>query len=156
MSATIRDRINVALKEAMKSQEKLRVSTLRLVNAAIKDRVIQNRGDGKGEDIGDAEILDILARMIKQRDESRQIYEQAGRVELAEVEREEIVVIREFMPRQLSEEEIRAALTGIIAELGATGLKDMGRVMAALKERNAGTLDVAKAGMVAKDLLKKI
>jgi len=154
MSATLRDRINAGLKDAMKSQSKARVSTLRLINAAIKDRVIQNRGDGKGEDLGEAEILDILARMIKQREESRQIYEQAGRIELAETERDEIAIIREFMPRQLTEDEIRQAVADIIAELGAAGLKDMGRVMAALKERHAGSLDVAKAGAVAKELLK--
>jgi uncharacterized protein YqeY len=154
MSATIRERINAGLKEAMKSQDKARISTLRLINAAIKDRIIQNRGDGKGEELGDAEVLDILARMIKQREESRQLYEQAGRVELAESEGEEIGIIREFMPRQLSEQEIREAIAAVIGELGATGLKDMGRVMATLKERHAGALDVAKAGAIAKEMLK--
>ncbi|WP_137392392.1 GatB/YqeY domain-containing protein [Rhodoligotrophos defluvii] len=154
MSATIRERVNEGLKAAMKSQDKRRISTLRLINAAVKDRIIHNRGAGKGDELDDAELLDILARMIKQREESQQVYEQAGRLELAEQEREEIAVIREFMPRQLSEAEVQTAVDGIIAELGASGLKDMGRVMAELKSRHAGALDVAKAGAIAKEKLK--
>ncbi|WP_342641708.1 GatB/YqeY domain-containing protein [Rhodoligotrophos ferricapiens] len=154
MSATIREKVNEGLKAAMRSQDKRRISTLRLINAAVKDRIIQNRGAGKGDDIDDAEVLDILGRMIKQREESQQVYEQAGRLELAEQEREEIEIIREFMPRQLSEAEIRAAVDAIIAELGASGLKDMGRVMGELKARHAGALDVGKAGAIAKEKLK--
>ncbi|MGF7159844.1 hypothetical protein FHS85_001463 [Rhodoligotrophos appendicifer] len=153
MSETIKDQVNETLKTAMKAQDKLRVSTLRLINAAVKDRMIQNRGDGKGE-VDDAQVLEILARMIKQREESVTMYEQAGRAELAEQERGEIAIIREFMPKPLSDGEARAAVEAAIAELGAAGLKDMGRVMAVLKERHAGALDMGKAGAIAKERLK--
>ena len=149
MTVSVRDEINVALKGAMKAQEKRRTATLRLMNAAIKDRLIQNRSAGKGDEVEDAEVLEILAKMIKQRRESADTYEGAGRLELAEQEREEITIIEEFLPKQLGEEEMRAAVEAVIAELGAEGLKDMGRTMGALKERYAGQMDFGKAsGMV--------
>ncbi len=149
MTTSVRDEINVALKDAMKAQEKRRTATLRLMNAAIKDRMIQNRTAGKGDEVEDAEILEILAKMIKQRRESADTYESAGRLELAEQEREEITIIEEFLPKQLGEDEMKTAVETVIAELGAEGLKDMGRTMGALKERYAGQMDFGKAsGMV--------
>ena len=122
---TMRDTINAAFKDAMKSQDKRRVATLRLINAAIKDRDIAARSTSDGG-VGDAEILEILAKMIKQRRESVQTYEEAGRVELAEQEREEITIIEEFLPQQLSEGEMSAAVDATLAKLECQGLKDMG------------------------------
>jgi len=149
MTTSVRDEINVALKDAMKAQEKRRTAALRLMNAAIKDRMIQNRTAGKGDEVEDAEILEILAKMIKQRRESADTYESAGRLELAEQEREEITIIEEFLPKQLGEDEMKTVVETVIAELGAEGLKDMGRTMGALKERYAGQMDFGKAsGMV--------
>ncbi|MGD9828304.1 MAG: GatB/YqeY domain-containing protein [Hyphomicrobiaceae bacterium] len=149
----MRERINDALKSAMKAQNKRRMSTLRLVTAAIKDRDIAARSSGK-ERITDGEILDVLAKMIKQRRESVETYEGAGRLELAEQEKEEITIIEEFLPRQLSEAETRAAVEAVMAEIGAQGLKDMGRTMAALKERFQGQMDFTKASALVKDALK--
>ncbi|MCB1549837.1 MAG: GatB/YqeY domain-containing protein [Hyphomicrobiaceae bacterium] len=149
----MRERINDALKSAMKAQNKRRMSTLRLVTAAIKDRDIAARSSGK-ERITDGEILDVLAKMIKQRRESVETYEGAGRLELAEQEKEEITIIEEFLPRQLSEAETRAAVEAVMAEIGAQGLKDMGRTMAALKERYQGQMDFTKASALVKDALK--
>ena len=153
MSDQIRDRINAALKQATKSQEKLRMSTLRLINAAIKDRDIAARTAGKREGVSDAEVLDILAKMIKQRRESVETYEGAGRLELAEREQGEIEVIADFLPRQLDEAAMEKACTEVVAEIGADGLKDMGRTMAVLKERYAGQMDFGKASGVVKRLL---
>lgn len=153
MNANLRDRVVDELKDATRSQDRRRMSTLRLVNAAIKDRVIQNRGAGKGEQMSDAEVREILAKMIKQRRESAAAFEAGGRPELARSEREEIAIIEEFLPRQMSEAEMRAAVEAAVAELGGGGLKDMGRVMAALKERYAGQMDMAKASALAKELL---
>ncbi len=150
MTAPVRDAINVALKEAMKAREKLRMATLRLMIAAIKDRAIQNRSAGKGEEVEEAEILEILAKMTKQRRESADTYEGAGRLELAEQEREEITIIEEFLPKQLCEEDMKAAIDEVIVELGAEGLKDMGRTMSALKERYANQMDFAKAAGIVK------
>lgn len=149
----MRDAVNDALKAAMKAQDKRRVSTLRLMNAAIKDREIAARGTAK-ESVGDAELLDLFAKMIKQREESAAMYDAGNRPELAEAEREEIAIIREFMPQQLSAEETEHACAAIIAEIGATSIKDMGRVMAALKERYAGQMDFAEAGKIVKERLK--
>jgi uncharacterized protein YqeY len=137
----------------MRSQHKRRMSTLRLVNAAIKDRMIQNRGAGKSDQMNDAEVREILAKMIKQRRESAEAYEQGGRPELAEAEREEIAIIEDFLPRQMSEPETRAAVEKVVAEMGGGGLKDMGKVMAAIKERYAGQMDMARASSLAKQLL---
>ncbi len=149
----MREEIHATLKQAMKSQEKRRVTTLRLINAAIKDRDIAARGQGK-DAVSDDEILQILSKMVKQREESAHIYEEAGRLELAEEEREEIGIISEFLPKQLSEDEIRSACAGIVAELDAHGLRDMGRTMAALKERYAGQMDFGKASGMVKELLQ--
>lgn len=153
MESAVRGRINDALKEAVKSQDKRRMSTLRLINAAIKDRDIASRTDGRNGGVPDAEVLAILAKMIKQRDESAATYEQAGRLELAHQEQEEIEIIREFLPRQLDEAEMTAACQEMISELGCAGLKDMGRTMAALKERYAGRMDFGKASKIVKGLL---
>lgn len=149
----LRERFNEALKEAMKAREQRRVSTLRLVLAALKDRDIAGRTEESRAGISDEEILFLLAKMIRQREESADTYEKGGRPELAAAEREEIEIIREFMPRQMSEDETRAAAKAVIAETGAASMKDMGRVMAALKERYAGQMDFAKAGGVVKALL---
>ncbi len=154
MNQSLREQVNDALKTAVKAQDRIRMSTLRLINAAIKDRDIQNRTAGRVKGVSDDEVLDILVKMVKQRRESVQIYEEAGRIELAEREQHEIDVIQEFLPRQLGEEEAKAAVKAIIEELGAEGLKDMGRVMGALKERYAGQMDFASASAMAKELLK--
>jgi uncharacterized protein len=140
------------LKDAMKAKEARRVSTLRLILAALKDRDIALRTDGKGPATDD-EILQLLQKMIKQRDESIGIYESAGRLELAEQEREEKIIIQSFLPKQMSPEEARAAIAGIIAEIGAAGIKDMGKTMAELKTRFPGKMDFAKASGIVKDLL---
>ena len=145
----MRDTINAALKDATKAQDKRRVSTLRMVSAAIKDRDIAARGSGKGA-ASDAELLDLLAKMIKQREESQKIYADAGRAELAAQESEEIAIIREFLPTQLSGAEIDKAVADAIAEAGATSVKDMGKVMAVLKARFAGQMDFGKAGALVK------
>lgn len=148
----LRDQLATQLKEAMKAKASERLSTVRLIQAAIKDRDIANRGAGK-EQASDDEILQILAKMVKQRDESAKIYEENSRPELAAKERAEITVIQDFMPKQLSESEVRANVSAIIAETGAVGAKDMGKVMAALKERYAGQMDFAKASATVKELL---
>jgi uncharacterized protein YqeY len=150
--AVLRDQINAALKDAMKTQDKRRVSCLRLMNAAIKDRDIEARGAGKPA-AGDDELLSLLQKMIKQRQESLAIYEQAGRADLASQEREEIEIISAYLPKQMSETEARAAIEALVKELGAGGMKDMGRVMAALKERYSGQMDFAKASGLVKGML---
>lgn len=148
----LRQEISQALTTAMKAHEKMRASTLRLILAALKDRDIANRGAGK-DPVSDDEILAILAKMIKQREESAKMYEEGNRIELAETERAEIAIIKEFLPQQLSDEEVRANSAAAIAEIGAEGLRDMGKVMAVLKERYTGQMDFAKASAVLKELL---
>lgn len=148
----LRQEISQALTTAMKAHEKMRASTLRLIMAALKDRDIANRGAGK-DPVSDDEILAILAKMIKQREESAKMYEEGNRIELAETERAEIAIIKEFLPQQLSDEEVRANSAAAIAEIGAEGLRDMGKVMAVLKERYTGQMDFAKASAVLKELL---
>ncbi|MBY5366616.1 GatB/YqeY domain-containing protein [Rhizobium leguminosarum] len=148
----LRDQLATQLKEAMKAKNAERLSTVRLIQAAVKDRDIANRGIGK-EQASDDEILQILAKMVKQRDESAKIYEENSRPELAAKERAEITVIQDFMPTQLSDSEVRANVSAVIAEMGAAGAKDMGKVMAALKERYAGQMDFAKASATVKELL---
>jgi uncharacterized protein len=148
----LRDQFNTALKDAMKGGDKRRVSCLRMVNAAIKDRDIAARGEGNPP-LSDEEILGLLQKMSKQRQESLDIYEKAGRTDLATQEREEIEIIASFMPQQMSEAEARAAIEAIIKQTGAAGMKDMGKVMAVLKERCAGRLDVAKASGMVKGML---
>ena len=148
----MRDQLAAALKDAMKSKDAPRLSTIRLIQSEIKTRDIANRGAGKG-DASDDEILQIMAKMVKQREESAKIYEDNARPELAAKERAEIVVVQDFMPKQLSEADVRASVAAAIAEAGASGLKDMGKVMAVLKERYAGQMDFAKASAVLKELL---
>jgi uncharacterized protein YqeY len=142
----LRERINTALKEAMRAKEADRLSTLRLINAAIKDREIATRGEGEGDEVGEDAILAILGKMIKQRLDSARLYEEGGRIELADKERAEIRVIEEFLPRQLSETEVGTAIDAAIAEVGAGSIRDMGKVMAVLKARHAGQMDFAKVG----------
>ncbi len=148
----LRDQLAAALKDAMKSKNAERLSTVRLIQAAIKDRDIANRGAGK-EEASDDEILQILAKMVKQRDESAKIYDENNRPELASKERAEIKVVQDFMPKQLSDSDVRANIAAIIAETGAAGPKDMGKVMAVLKERYAGQMDFSKASGAVKELL---
>ena len=150
----LRDGINGALKEAMKSGDKRRVSTLRLMNSAIKDKDINSRTEGHDSALtSDAGLIDLFAKMVKQRQESVAIYEQGGRPELAQAEREEIDIIQGFMPKQLSDDEARAAVAAVIAGVGAASIKDMGKVMAELKAKYAGQMDFAKAGGIVKSLL---
>lgn len=150
----LREKIDAALKTAMKARtEPTRVTTLRLINAAIKDRDIAARSEDRCDGVTDEEILTILTKMVKQREDSSEAFEKGGRPELAEQERAEIAVIRDFMPRQLGDEEIEQAVHDVIEELGAAGLKDMGRSMAALKERYSGAMDFGRAGAVMKKAL---
>jgi len=149
----LRERFNEQLKEAMKAKDQKRVSTLRMINAALKDKDIAARTETSREGIPDDDVLSLLAKMIKQREESAAAFEEGGRPELAANERDEIGIIREFMPKQMSAEEARDAARALIAELGASSMKDMGTVMAALKERYAGQMDFAKASGTVKELL---
>jgi uncharacterized protein len=148
----LRDDINNALKDAMKAADKRRVSTLRLVNAAIKDRDIEARGQGKPA-LSDDDLLGLLQKMIKQRQESLDIYDKAGRTDLATQEREEIAIISAYLPQQMSEDEARGVIAAVIRDTGAAGMKDMGKVMAVLKERHAGKMDFARASGLVKGLL---
>ncbi len=149
----LRDQFNDAVKEAMKARDQKRLGTLRLVQAALKDRDIAARTETSREGISDDDILGLLGKMIKSREDSIVLYEKGGRPELAAAERDEIAVIREFMPQQMDEAEAKAAIAGVIAETGATAMKDMGKVMAALKERFAGKMDFSKASASVKELL---
>ncbi len=150
---TMRERLQFALKEAMRAKEADRLSTLRLINAAIKDREIAARGEGEGAAIDDAAILAILGRMVKQRQESARAYEEGGRLELAEKELAEIRVINEFLPRQLDAAETGAAIEAAIAEAGASSIRDMGKVMAVLKGKYTGQMDFGAVGPMVKDRL---
>jgi len=140
----LREEINTALKQAMKARDERRVSTLRLVNAAIKNADIEAE-TSKRKVLSDDEILGLLQKMIKQRQESVEIYDKAGRKELAEQERAEIAVISTYLPQQMSEEEAKAAIVEVIGKTGAQGIKDMGKVMAALRQGYAGKMDFGKA-----------
>ena len=146
----LRERINAALKEAMKAKDAGRLSTLRLISAAIKDREIAARGDGEESVIGDDEVLAILGKMVKQRQESARQYEEGGRLELAEKERGEISVIEDFLPRQLDDAEVDAAITAAMAEVGAESIRDMGKVMGALKAKYTGQMDFGAVGPMVK------
>ena len=150
---SLRDQLQTALKEAMKAKQADRLSTLRLINAAIKDRDIANRGEGGEGEISEAEILAALGRMVKQRQESARAYEEGGRLELAEKETAEIKVIEEFLPRQLEAAEVGAAIAAAVAEVGATSIRDMGKVMAVLKAKYTGQMDFGAAGPRIKDRL---
>jgi uncharacterized protein YqeY len=149
----MREAIAQALKSALKSHDKRRTSTLRLINAAIQDRDIANRGSGK-DPVSDEEILQILAKMVRQRQESAKAFEEGNRLELADQEREEIVIINDFLPRQLGEDAVRQACQQVVEEVGAEGLRDMGRCMNALKEKFPGKMDFGKASGIVKDLLQ--
>ncbi len=149
----MRQRITQDVKDAMKSGDKARLSTLRLLTAAIKDREVGVGGAAPVE-VGDAEVIAILQKMVKQRRESVATYEKAGRTDLADQEKAEITVLEGYLPKQMDEEGTKAAVAALVAELGAAGPKDMGRVMGALKERYAGQMDFGKASGVLKDLLK--
>ena len=148
----IRDDIKAALVTAMKSGDKAGTATLRLIQSALKNRDIELRGASAPAD-DDATVTEVLQKMVKQRRESVALYEQGGRQELADAETAEIAVIEGFLPRQMSEDEAKAAIDAIVAETGASSLKDMGRVMAALKEKHAGALDMSKASALVKAAL---
>jgi uncharacterized protein len=148
----MRETITAALKHATKAQDKRRISTLRLISAAIKDRDIAARTAGKTE-ATEAELLELLAKMIKQREESEKIYADAGRAELAQQEAEEIAIIREFLPKQLSDKDMEKAIAAAIAKTGAASIKDMGKVMAELKANYAGQMDFARASALVKTKL---
>jgi len=149
----MRARINEALKRAMKEKAALRLSTLRLINAAIKDKEIAGRGEGKDSSVGDDEILAILGKMTKQRQESARAYEEGSRLDLAEREREEITVIEEFLPRQLAGDEVAAAIRQAVETTSAASIRDMGKVMAELKGKYTGQMDFGKVGPMVKDQL---
>ncbi|SCA55370.1 conserved hypothetical protein [Candidatus Terasakiella magnetica] len=146
----LREQIKSALKEAMVAKNSHKVSTLRLIMAALKDRDIAARTQDKPDGISDEEILSLLQSMVKQRRDSITMYENGGRLELAEQEASEITIIEEFLPKQMSEEEIGEVVEALITELGATGLKDMGPTMKALRDRYAGQMDFGKASAIIK------
>jgi uncharacterized protein len=148
----LRDDINTALKDAMKGGDKRRVSTLRLVNSALKNADIEARGQGK-EPLTDDDLLGLMQKMIKQRQESIELYEKGSRIDLADQEREEIAIIAAYLPKQMSEEDAKAAIAAVVTEIGAQGMKDMGKVMAALKQRYAGKMDFGKASPIVKGML---
>lgn len=149
----MRDRIAQTLTNAVKSQDKRRTSTLRLIQAAIKDRDILHRGAGK-DPVGDEDVMEILSRMVKQRKESTRIYEENGRNDLAREELQEIDIIMEFLPQPLDEAAMRQACSDTVREVGADGLRDMGRCMTALKEKYPGQMDFTKASGVIRELLR--
>ena len=150
---TLRTRISDALKQAMRDKAATRLSTLRLINAAIKDKDIAARATGSDEGVDDTEVLAILGKMSKQRLESARAYEEGGRLDLAETERAEIEVIEEFLPRQLSEEEAAAAVDKAISDIGAESIRDMGKVSGALKSKYTGQMDFGKVGPMVKEKL---
>ena len=147
---SLRDRLQTALKEAMKAKAAARLSTLRLINAAIKDREIANRGEVGAAEVTDADILALMSKMVKQRQESARAYEEGGRLELAEKETDEIRVIEEFLPRQLTGQEVETAVVEAIAASGATSIRDMGKVMAVLKGKYTGQMDFGAVGPAVK------
>ena len=149
----LRSRINTAMKQAMKDKSAERLSTIRLINAAIKDRDIAARTEGKENGVGEDEVLAILAKMTKQRQESAKTYEEAGRLDLSERELAEIKVIEEFLPRQLTGNEIQFAVSEAINEVGASSIRDMGKVMGALKCKYAGQMDFGAVGALVKNNL---
>lgn len=146
----LRTELTQALKDAMRAKDERGVSTIRLILAALKDRDIAARGEGNMEGVSDDEILQMLQKMIKQRQESIRMYEEGGRVELAAQEQGEIEIINRFLPHQLSDKEIEAEVDRVIAEIGAESVKDMGRLMAELRGRYAGQMDFGKASGIAK------
>ncbi len=149
----LRTDLNEALKDALRNKDQRSLATIRLILAALKDRDICARTKGLPDGVDESEILEMLQSMIKQRRDSIAMYEQGGRCELAQREQEEIDIIKSFMPEQLGEDEIRGAVADVIKELEASSLKDMGRVMASLKERFTGRMDFGQASSVVKDNL---
>jgi uncharacterized protein len=151
---SLRDQINTDLKEAMKAGDKRKLGTLRLMNAAIKDKDIGARTAGHdSEKVSDAVVMDVFGKMVKQRQDSIAAFDAGGRAELAQTEREEVAIIQAYMPKQMSDEEAKAAVAAIIAAVGATSVKDMGKVMAELKAKFSGQMDMGKAGGIVKALL---
>jgi uncharacterized protein YqeY len=148
----LRDEINNALKEAMKAKDERAVSTLRMVNATLKNADIDARGGGKPA-LVDADVLAVLQKMIKQRQESVELYKKGGRDDLVKQEQQEIDIISAYLPKQMSDDEMKAAVAEVVKDAGAASMKDMGRVMAALKERYTGKMDFAKAGALVKGAL---
>lgn len=142
----VRERVNTALKQAMKDRAGDRLCTLRLISAAIKDRDIATRGEGSEEGVGEDEVLAILGKMVKQRQESARVYEEGGRIDLAQQELEEIEVIEEFLPRRLSEDEVENAVDEAVSATGANSIRDMGRIMGHLKSRYTGQMDFGSVG----------
>ena len=151
----MRDILDKSLKDAMRARDTQKISTIRLINAAIKDRDIAIRSEDNLEGVSDEEILSILSKMIKQRKESAKQYVEGGRLELAQQEFEEIEIIENFLPKQLDLNEIEQIVKKIILEINANSLRDMGKVMSLLKENYSGKMDFGKAGVVAKELLSK-
>ncbi|MET3600517.1 GatB/YqeY domain-containing protein [Martelella mediterranea] len=149
----LRDQLALALKESSKADEPVRFCTLRLVHAAIKDRDLAHRASGK-DPVSDDDIGQILLKMLKQRKESSRLYEEKGRHDLAAQERQEMAVIREFLPAQLPEEKIREVCASVVEETGAQGLRDMGKCIETLKDRYSGQMDFSKASGVVKEMLK--
>ncbi len=151
---SLREKLTSDMKDAMKSGDKRKLGTIRLMNAAIKDKDINARTDGHdSEKLPDSALLDLFAKMVKQRQDSIAAFEQGGRTELAQNEREEMEIIQSYMPRQMSEAEAKDAIAGIIAAVAATTVKDMGKVMAELKTKYSGQIDMGKAGGIVKGLL---
>lgn len=149
----LRDRVMAEMKQAMKDKNTTRVSTLRLINAAIKDRDIAARGEGREEGVSDADVLAILGKMVKQRQESARQYEEAGRFDLAEREQVEIAVIEDFLPRQLNDDEVAKAVEAAITQVGGSSIRDMGKVMGVLKGEYTGQMDFGAVGPMVKDRL---
>src|SRR6056297_1110366 len=152
----LRTRITTSIKKAMRDKDSARLSTLRLINAAIKDRDIAARGEGKEDGVADDEVLAIMGKMVKQRKDTAKTYEEAGRLDLAERELAEIGVIEEFLPRKLSDDEVRAAVDAAVVETGASSIRDMGRVMGALKAKYTGQMDFGAVGPMVKDRLSNL
>ena len=151
---TLREQLNADMKVAMKSGDKRKLATIRLMNAAIKDKDINSRTEGHdSEKVSDATIMDVFAKMVKQRQDSITAFDAGCRAELAQAEREEMAIIQSYMPKQMSDDEAKAAIAGVIARVGATSVKDMGKVMAELKAKFSGQIDMGKAGGVVKALL---
>ena len=149
----LRTRITSSIKQAMRDKDSTRLSTLRLINAAIKDRDIAARGEGKEDGVGEDEVLGILGKMVKQRKDTAKTYEEAGRLDLAERESAEIEVIEEFLPRKLGDDEVLKAIDAAVSETGAASIRDMGKVMGALKSKYTGQMDFGDVGPKVKDRL---
>jgi uncharacterized protein len=151
---SLREQVTADMKEAMKSGDKKRVATLRLMNAAIKDKDINSRADGHDSALTpDSGIMELFIKMVKQRQDSITAFDAGGRPELAAAERDEVAIIQHYMPKQMNDDVAKAAVAGVIATVGATSVKDMGKVMAELKVKYAGQMDMAKVGAIVKALL---